>query len=250
MAAGRRQPSQGARQRRAVMREPADGVDAQLPLGDLPRTVRRARRVIADPTALQGDVATGDDEVDLNLFDDVHLRTRRRSIETTRRDGYVWKGTLLDVAGDASIAVQSGVMTGTVIAGDKVYEIRYRGKGEHEVREIDPSQFPTDDPQFDLAVNVPDTTGAAAPGGAAVAADTGAIIDVMVLWTPKARTAVGGVPAMQSLIDLAVANANTAYANSGVTQRIRLVYSQEVNYTEAGIDTDLESPRQPRRWLS
>ena len=238
-AAGGAGQGQGGRHRRAVMAEPADSVDAQLPLGDLPRTVRRARRVIPDPTALQGDVATGDDEVDLNLFNDVHLRTRRRSMDATRRGGYVWKGTLLDMPGDASIAVQNGVMAGTIVANDKVYEIRYRGNGEHEVREIDPSQFPTDDPERDMAVDVPDTAGTTAQGTTAVAADSGALIDVMVLWTPKARTAAGGVAGIQSLIDLAVANANTAYANSGVTQRIRLVYSQEVNYTEAGIDTDL-----------
>ena len=49
----------------------------------------------------------------------------------------------------------------------------------------------------------------------------------------------GGASAMQSLVDLAVAATNTAYGNSSVTQRIRLVYAGEIAYTEAGISSDL-----------
>src|SRR5262249_18777160 len=103
---------------RALLAAPADGQSDLLPLGDLPRTTRRARRVVADPTVLQGDAATGDDVVDLNLFDDVSLKAKRKSLEVTRRNGFVWKGSLLDVPGEASIAVQDGVMTGTVFAAD------------------------------------------------------------------------------------------------------------------------------------
>ena len=230
-------PGQG--RGRTLLRAPADGVSDLLPLGDLPRTTRRARRVLADPTALQGEAATGDDVVTLDLFDDVALRARRTGLEGTRRGGYVWKGELLDLPGEAAIAVQDGVLTGTVFALDTVYEIRYRGHGEHEVREIEPKEFPPDDdPQMDLVIDAPDTGGAGV-GGAAAVPDTGAQIDVMVVWTPAARTSVGGTAAMQSLIDLAMANANTAYANSGVSQRIRLVHAEEVPYTEAGASTDL-----------
>ena len=59
----------------------------------------------------------------------------------------------------------------------------------------------------------------------------------MVLWTPAARNAVGGTTdAIQSLVLAAVANANVAYANSGVHAQLRLVYSGEVNYTETPSD--------------
>jgi hypothetical protein len=230
---------QGHGHGRTLLAVPADGQSDLLPLGDLPRTTRRARRVIADATALQGDAATGDDVVDLNLFDDVHLRAKRKGLDVTRRNGYVWKGSLLDLPGEASIAVQDGVMTGTVFANDTVYEIRYRGNGEHEVREIIPSEFPSDDdPSADVAIDVPDVPGSGA-SGAQVAGDSGSQIDVMVVYTNGARASVGGTAAMQSLIDLALANANTAYANSGVTQRVRLVHTAEVTYTEAGSNTDL-----------
>jgi hypothetical protein len=115
-------------------------------------------------------------------------------------------------------------MAGTIIAGDTAYEILYAGNGEHLVREVEPSAFPTDDPQFDLPVPEPDLAGEAFDTSeVSVAADSASQIDVMVIWTPAARTAAGGASAIQSLVDLSVANANTAYANSNATQRLRLV---------------------------
>ena len=224
---------------RTLMAEPADGQSDLLSIGDLPRTTRRARRVIADGTSLQGDAATGDDVVDLNLFADVHLRAKRKGLNVTRRNGFVWKGSLLDLPGEASIAVQDSVMTGTVFANDTVYEIYYRGNGQHEVREIIPSEFPSDeDPSADIAIDVPDVPGVGAPGDQ-VAGDTGSQIDVMVVYTNAARASAGGTASMQTLIDLAIANANTAYANSGIPQRVRLVHTAEVTYTETDGNTDL-----------
>ena len=51
----------------------------------------------------------------------------------TRSGGWVWKGRLLDVDGEASFAIHDGVVAGTVFAGDKVFEILFTGGDEHEV---------------------------------------------------------------------------------------------------------------------
>lgn len=59
-----------------------------------------------------------------------------------------------------------------------------------------------------------------------------AVIDVMVVYTSEARTGAGGTEPMRSLIDLAVAEANTVFQNSLVNVRLRLVYAGEINYTE------------------
>lgn len=66
-----------------------------------------------------------------------------------------------------------------------------------------------------------------------VAHDDGSIVDVLVVYTPRARTAAGGVSAMNTRINSAVLNTNTAYTNSGVNFRIRLVHTAEVNYDES-----------------
>ncbi len=66
-------------------------------------------------------------------------------------------------------------------------------------------------------------------------------MDVMVVWTPAARSAVGGVTQMQNLVNLAVAETNQSYINSNMTQRINLTHMEEVAYTESGdMGTDLD----------
>ena len=59
------------------------------------------------------------------------------------------------------------------------------------------------------------------------------VIDVAVFYTSAARENVGGIDEIATAIDLMVAETNTAYSNSGVNQRIRLVAVEEVvGYTE------------------
>lgn len=58
------------------------------------------------------------------------------------------------------------------------------------------------------------------------------VVDVMVAYTAEARSGAGGQAAINSLINLALAEANTVYQNSRVDVRLRLVHSREVNYTE------------------
>lgn len=64
-------------------------------------------------------------------------------------------------------------------------------------------------------------------------------IDVAVFYTPRVRTAQGGLANTQALIASAVANTNNSYANSGVLGRIRLVLAQELAYVETDLSTDL-----------
>ena len=78
-----------------------------------------------------------------------------------------------------------------------------------------------------------------------VADDLGGNIDVMVVWTKKAECVKSGLAAgctltditennMRGLIDLAIAETNTAYNLSGVTTQLRLVHAyREPNYVEA-----------------
>ena len=95
----------------------------------------------------------------------------------------------------------------------------------------------------------------AAPAAAARAAsdprspaqtDDGTLIDVAVFYTPAARVFAGGTAGIEALIDLRVTETNQAYADSGVIQRINLVFREEVDYTEASdIQTDLDRLSEP-----
>ena len=72
-------------------------------------------------------------------------------------------------------------------------------------------------------------------------ADSGATIDIMVVYTPAARLSQtpGTTAQMNANIDAQIVTTNTIYANSNATQRLRLVYKGEVNYTEVNMDVDL-----------
>ena len=59
-------------------------------------------------------------------------------------------------------------------------------------------------------------------------------IDVAVVYTPAARRGAGGAAALEAVTDLMIAEANRAYAASGVHHRLALVARSEVAYSETG----------------
>ena len=79
--------------------------------------------------------------------------------------------------------------------------------------------------------------------------DLGGTLDIMVVWTKQAECRKSFLPKdcttfnsttennMRGLIDLAIAETNTAYTESGINTQLRLVHAyQEPNYVEASTD--------------
>jgi len=158
---------------------------------------------------------------------------RARAASTA--NGFTWVGVLeRPTAGFASFAVVDGELTGTVRAGPEVGVVRGRLGAGARVELVDPAGFATcaePEPIPRAVAPVPFESSALAASST---------IDVMVLYTPLARATQGGTAAMDALVDLALAETNQAYAQSGVLQRVRLVARHEVAYTEAAsIVTDL-----------
>ena len=135
-----------------------------------------------------------------------------------------------------TLVVEDGVIVGNVRVEDSYFQVRYVGADLHVIQQIDESRFPPDGGP--IPVYVP--AQGAIQGLGIAAADNGSTFDVMVVYTPAARAAAGGTTAMNALINLAVAETNTAYSRSGVIPRLRLVHREEVAYTESGnFSTDL-----------
>jgi hypothetical protein len=180
------------------------------------------------------------DRIELMLFDDVRVVARQTSRSHPRSGSTIWHGRLeAPDRGEVTLALVGGSLAGSVTVDGRMFEIGFTGEGLHEVREVNPALFPTEDPPIDAADQPGDSSGATGP---ATAADASGQIDVMVVWTPAARQAVGGAAsAIQSLVDLSIANANASYAHSGVATSLRLVYSGEVSFTESpsNISSDL-----------
>jgi hypothetical protein len=178
-------------------------------------------------TAIRLEVLRASPSVDLPLFPDASFTAALDRLEDLGPGRYVWTGHLAGIEdGEVTFAVTDGVLAGQIQLPGGLYRL-HGGSAGYAIEQVDTSVLPRELPPIAPVIDPAD-----AAIGPVAAQDDGSQIDLMVAYTPAARAAAGGVAAMNALIDLSVSNANTAYANSGVTQRLRLVHRVEVAYTE------------------
>ena len=176
--------------------------------------------------------------VDLPLFPDVSFTAALDRLEDLGPGRYVWTGHLAGIEdGEVTFAVTDGVLAGQIQLPGGLYRL-HGGADGYAIEQIDTSVLPRELPPIAPVINPAD-----AVVGPMAAQDDGSQIDLMVVYTPAARAAAGGTAAMNALIDLSVSNSNTAYANSGVTQRLRLVHRVEVSYVENTTNMGLDLSR-------
>ena len=204
----------------------------------------------------------GRQSLELNLFPDVSFTAVLDKIEPHAK-GYSWIGRVQGSQDSIVIlTVTDNVMAGNVSVSGTAYQIRHTEAGVHAIREVDPEATRPEAPptliEFDL--DAPGGRPAVAPdeggksegssdrtrftplGDVSLAvlpdapslsqAGAGDFFDLLVVYTPAARAAAGGTAGIESLIQLGVTETNLSYQNSGIIPRIRLVRTEEVNYTE------------------
>ena len=143
--------------------------------------------------------------------------------------GHSLSGRVAGVAGSAvTFAVGAEVVMGTVWTPGASYEIQPVKGGVHVFREVDLSAMP----RLAEPIRAEGGWGELRPVAQANA-DGGSVVDVLVLWTPKAQENAGGEAQARAGIDLAVAWANDAYERSGAEVRLNLVGAEQVDYVEA-----------------
>jgi len=182
------------------------------------------------------------DRLELNLFHDARFSMTVTDVTRDVTHALTWSGSLDGVDfGSAVLAVHDGALVGQVWMPGAVYRIGYAPDGTPVIEEVDVTALPKEAPTVlppglgvvALEAETPD-----------VALDTGPTIDVAVFYTAAARVEAKGTTAMRLGVSLAVATANQAYANSGLSQRLRLVYAGETSITETGnFNTDLDRLR-------
>jgi PKD repeat protein len=74
---------------------------------------------------------------------------------------------------------------------------------------------------------------------AAVRADDGSVIDVLMLYTPEVRANAGGTGAIETTLNNAIAEVNAALNNSNVGFQYRIVHMAEVDYPNPTVDPKL-----------
>lgn len=214
--------------------------------------VKRSRAVELDTTVFNEQVASRleraatqaerHQRVRFPLFPDVEVTVDLNSVSrSVDRKTIMWSGAVEGTRyGQAAIAITGDIVSANISTDNgRLYQIRQRQGGTHVIQELsDEPSFPELEPV--VVPNELEERQQDAPRDGSAALDDGNTVDVMVLYTASARSAAGGAAQMQNLIQLGVTETNQGYANSGITQRVRLVYSGEVTYSESGdFATDL-----------
>ncbi len=192
----------------------------------------QARPVSVNTGALAADV------IDIELTSGRVVRARVERRETHRDGAETWAGSILgEPLSSVTLVSGDGVLQGAVRTLDGAFSIEPADGGPlHVVRLVDANATGTELEPLLPTVEAP-PVGADEPP---VAGDDGSTIDVLVFYTPSARTAAGSDAAAQTRIALGVSETNTAYANSGIAPRLRLVGAELTSYTESGsLSTDL-----------
>ena len=165
------------------------------------------------------------------------LNFNKINVETRNPTNFTWFGTLTNVPGQATLVVHDGNITGTIRDGSNLYRIEPVGNGIHAVIKVDESRFPPDHPPSFKNTEKQDGSSSAAPAEMldTKSSDGPVGIDVLVAYTTSAGAAVSDISAT---IELAVAEANQSYKNSGVNIKLNLVDSFKVAYSESGKNYD------------
>jgi len=181
------------------------------------------------PDINQIDITTT--ELQINFFEDADFSVEQTGIQSNRSGSFTWFGKVVDDEESIVIlVVKDDIVVGNVESNGEFYQVRYAGDDVHAVYEIDHSKFPLGaEPLLPDGIQTPVDPNGFDP----VNGDDGSRLDVMVLYTLAAKFAAGGTTAMEALIDLAVAETNTAYNSSGVYHRLNLVHQAEVAYDES-----------------
>lgn len=222
-------PAVASNQREILLRTPPVGPGIK---DDVDARVRRARFVDVNAAPLRRDaVRRGERKqeaqlLSVTLFDDLTLDVKLTHVERMHAGTLSWTGVVEgDAASSVLLAVSGNAIHGSIDTGGQRYAIESTRHGLHRVAELDAARFPEELPPLSIARPF-------VQNATVRTEDTGSQIDVLVAYTTAVRTALGSAEAVQTLATNSVAATNTAYANSGVTPRLRLVGTVEVTHNE------------------
>ncbi len=204
-----------------------------------PEQAQRIARIKQQPTTKSLDLATinlGALQSDSTTFSFSGERSLTFSRETVKAMGgadVIWHGNLAGLPGTATLVVRDGNITGTVQDGLNRFHIEPVGGGVHAIVKVDVTKLPPDHaPSSDSKAQDAMTPkeGLHLQNAPADRGDNPIGINVIVAYTPSAEASVADINAT---IELAVAEANQAYSNSGIKIRLSLVDTVRLAYTEA-----------------
>ena len=212
-------------------------------------TVSRQRAVRVALELLDGTSPTAPARLAVQLFDNRVVVLQRESLEQRSAGNYTWSGFVVGYPeSHALLSVVDGEVSGSIETLDPAarhvqsYQID-SSNGAASLKQVNRDAFPSDHPpeaesRYRARAMIKSGPADETHAKATAAADSGDTIDVMVVYSNQTAAVAGsGIGAqIQQAIDVA----NTAYANSGITTRLRLVHYEPAQYDESGdFNTDL-----------
>jgi Metallo-peptidase family M12B Reprolysin-like len=174
----------------------------------------------------------------LDLFPDVSFVARRSSLAATAH-GVSWVGVLDGYPDSRAAFVSVGdELIGHLYTPFGFFRIKRGRDAGYAVQQVDSGRrqddiAPPPDAQPGRSVFGPSAAGNRV-GTLALPEDSGAVIDVMVMYTRQALDGFGSEARVLAVIDLLVTEANDAFQNSRIPTRLRLVYTGVIDYAESG----------------
>ncbi|MGH3860583.1 M12 family metallo-peptidase [Actinokineospora sp.] len=195
----------------------------------------------------RADAAAVDSKTDVIELDlgNQRVTAHRTQVRTTALGSTVWEGSTRDwrpgsVRSDEKESVvlvrRGDGVTGSVRVDGRLYRIQPVAGGQHAVTEVDESHMPPDHPRTPggpPTVRMTETPAAAA----------NTVIRVQVIGTSDAATGFGGD--LRALAELAVAETNRGYENSGIGITMELSGYETVEHKELEMTADLARFRDP-----
>jgi len=183
----------------------------------------------------------GSMSIGIPLFDGktyVAWRSESEGFETRGENSFLWRGTIVEEnsKGDVVLTVNKGILNGLIFSPAGVYEIV--AKGDRQILiELDQSLFPECLGEVKPPAGKPDGR----QTNLGIVEDSGDRIDVLVVYTEAVKNSLGGDAQAQTLAQNAVDATNTAYINSKIRQRLRLVHTEQTALTEANTLSNLRA---------
>ncbi len=196
--------------------------------------VKREKTFKINNSLLDGTKLKKGVQIDIPLFSDAKFKGRVEEIIFRLPTSFTLIGTInRDRAGKFYWTREGDASSIDISSSDGLYEVRPVSNGKHVVSEINEDKLPPYDDTL-LVDNDIVSTGTLDTSSSSVDSSGNTIVDVLVVYTPAARIAAGGVSGITSNIRLAVDKANQAYLNSGVKIKLNLVGPNGDPYEVAG----------------
>ena len=216
---------------------------SEAPWGDTPW-----RSIGLDPLGMSA--LTQSKSIELELLDDKTVVAEPWKSFENPSGSLSWVGKVQgDPSGLVVLVSRDGVIVGSIRTAGELFMLAFAGPsagGAHILYQVDESSPNLAElPATPIPPNHPDLIRAQRRADVVAslgAEDDGSIQDLMVVYTPIALSEVGGVVAMENLLDLGVTETNLSYETSGIHHRLRLVHSGQTDFDEqsgAGDPRDL-----------